>query len=306
MATTPPIEIKPLVIGDLTSTKVDGEGAFDVLMRATKAHLEEEFRAQRIRGPEYATVYLGGLEQVMQTAMQFLMNAPKAALEAQLIGVQIELAKVEVLKAEVQRLQIVAQTELLREQVLIAKAELEIRKLELQKVPAEIALLEQQVLKIKDDILTGQVQRLNLAKQGLQIEAQTRLVTQQTSNAVIEGTVLVAQECKLRAEYDLTMQSVLKSAQEVLLLQQKVLTEKAQVTGINVDEDSVIGRQKALYKAQTDGFKRDAEQKVAKIMIDTWNVRRTTDEGTVADGVNKLNDEQVGRAVTAMFTGIQA
>ena len=150
-----------------------------------------------------------------------------------------------------------------------------------------------------------------LTKQKADLEAQLlvkqiALVEQQKLNAEVENTVLVAQECKLRAEYDLTMANILKANQETALLAQKTASERAQILSLGVDDDSVLGRQKALYQAQTDGFKRDAEQKAAKVMIDTWNVRRTTDEGTVADGTNMLNDATVGRAVTKLLSGVGA
>ena len=73
-----------------------------------------------------------------------------------------------------------------------------------------------------------------------------------------------------------------------------------------MDDNSVIGKQKALYGAQTEGFTRDAEQKAAKLMVDSWNVRRTTDEGTVADSTNMLNDAAVGRAVNKLLSGVGA
>lgn len=138
------------------------------------------------------------------------------------------------------------------------------------------------------------------------LEKQIALVEQQRLNAVVENTVLVAQECKLRAEYDLTMANITRTNEEVALLTQKVATERAQTTALGVDADSVVGRQKSLYQAQTDGFKRDAEQKAAKVMIDTWNVRRTTDEATVADATNKLNDLNVGKAVQKLLDGVGA
>ena len=232
-----------IAVTDLTQATLDGTGIFDVLMRANKAHLESEFNKGRIKGPEYSTVYLGSLTQVMQTALQLLLTKDKTSLENQLIEKQIELAD--------------AQT---------------------REVEARI----------------------------LQVQKQTELIEQQRLNAVTENTVLVAQECKLRAEYDLTMGSVLKTAQETSLLSQKIATERAQITAMGVDEDSVVGRQKALYQAQTAGFTRDAEQKAAKLLVDSWNVRRTTDEGTVADSVNMLNDATVGRAVNKLLTGVGA
>jgi hypothetical protein len=211
-----------IAVTDLTQATLEGSGAFDVLMRANKAHLEAEFNKDRIKGAEYATVYLGSLTQVMQTALQFLLSKEKVRLENELL------------------------------------------------------------------------------------EKQALLVTEQTANAVLEGKVLVAQECKLRAEYDLILASILKANQETALLSQKVASERAQTTALGVDDNSVLGKQKILYQAQTDGFKRDAEQKAAKLMADTWNVRRTTDEGTVADGTNLLNDASVGRAISKLLTGIGA
>ena len=61
-------------LSSLTEEKVDGKGTFDVLMRATKAHLKEEYEANRITGKEYSTVYLGAVTAVLQTSIQFLLN----------------------------------------------------------------------------------------------------------------------------------------------------------------------------------------------------------------------------------------
>ncbi|RLB74285.1 MAG: hypothetical protein DRH06_09845 [Deltaproteobacteria bacterium] len=59
---------------DLTTVDVSGSGVFDVLMRASKAHLAEEYDAGRITGNDYSTVYLGVMVGVLQTSVQFLMN----------------------------------------------------------------------------------------------------------------------------------------------------------------------------------------------------------------------------------------
>jgi hypothetical protein len=171
---------------------------------------------------------------------------------------------------------------------------------------AEALNIPKQGLMIDAQAAVQTQQRLNLVSEELGIDARTELTAQQKINAITENTVLIAQECKLRAEFDLIMGNVLKAAQETSLLTQKVATEKAQITALGVDADSVVGRQKALYVAQTNGFTRDAEQKAAKLMVDTWNVRRTTDEGTVADGTNNLNDAAVGRAVNKLLAGVNA
>jgi hypothetical protein len=188
-------------VTDLTTEILAGTGAFDALMRANKAHLEAEFTKGRIKGSEYATVYLGSLEVVMRTALEFVLQKAKASAELD---------------------------------------------------------------------------------------------------------VLLAQKCKLEAEFDLIMLEKLKVTAETALLNQKTVTEQAQVTALGVDADSVIGKQKALYTAQTNGFARDAEQKAAKLMSDTWAVRRTTDEATVADATNVLHDVAIGRAINKMLDGVGA
>lgn len=57
-------------------------------------------------------------------------------------------------------------------------------------------------------------------------------------------------------------------------------------------------------QAQVNGYRRDAEQKMAKLLVDTWSVRRSNDEGVVADTVNKLNDATIGAVVSAALKGI--
>lgn len=115
-----------------------------------------------------------------------------------------------------------------------------------------------------------------------------------------------AQICKAKAEYDLTMATITKTGKETDLLAQKIVTEKAQVIELGVDDNSLVGRQKALYAAQTAGFKSDRIQKGTKILVDSWQARRMTDDGVVADDVNKLSDSHVGQAITYLFSDMNA
>ena len=65
-----------------------------------------------------------------------------------------------------------------------------------------------------------------------------------------------------------------------------------------------IGKQKEIYAAQAKGFKDSALQSVAKTMIDTWSVRRTTDEATLTSPESKLYDGNIGNAIQEMFTSL--
>lgn len=344
-----------ITTADLTSATPEGTGTFDVLMKAVKAHLDEEFRKGAIKGVEYAEVYLGSVNLAMQTGLNFLLQKQKSGLEVTLLEKQIALADIGLQKATIELAmltasqakvpaeiaQITAQTDLIvqqkanllaeaanipkqgalldsqvliaAKQVDIATAELSIKQQQIDVAIAEVGIAEAKLLNIPKEgaqieaqtLLIGQ-QKTNLVSENLSIVSKTALSDQQKLNAVIEGTVLVAQECKLRAEFDLITSNTLKSTAEIDLLAQKTATEKAQILAMGVDDNSVVGRQKGLYVAQTNGFARDAEQKAAKALIDTWSVRRTTDEATVADATNKLNDATIGRAVDKLLAGIGA
>jgi hypothetical protein len=373
----------PIQLADLTAANIAGAGVFDVLMRTTKAHLEQEFEKGRIKSAEYAQVYLGSVQAVMGTALQFLMNQTATNQDAVLKEKNLELLEEQRLTAVAQRAQVEKQTAVLNQQLLNLQdelltataqrarltqetANLASQKLQIEaetaRVGAQTAQVEQQTANLEAEALNipkqgvlmdrqaAQVlqqttnlvaEALNIPKQGAVLDAQAAQVSQQTTNLVAqklqieqqtsnlvrqneqmvldkaltvvkttnaetEGTVLVAQECKLRAEYDVLMLTKGKTTAETDLLAQKIVTERAQVSAVAVDADSVVGRQKALYVAQTNGFTRDAEQKAAKLMVDSWNVRRTTDEGTQANATNKLDDASVGRAVNKLLEGVGA
>lgn len=182
-----------VTLAKLTTGTTAGAGVFDVLMRSVKVQLDAEYAANRIKGSEYATVYLGSLQAVLQTSLQMVLAQEKTNLEIQVLEKEL----------------------LLRDQ---------------------------------------QVTRTN---------------------------------------------------KEIEVLEQKRLTELAQVESTGVDADSIIGRQKALYLAQSDGFKRDAEHKAAQLMLNTWNIRRTTLETTPYNFENNLHDACLGAVVNKLCQGIE-
>ena len=235
--------VTPITLADLTTAKVGGTGVFDTLMTAMTAHLDGEYTGQRLKGQDYAQVYLGSVTAVMNSSVAFLLARDEASGKAALIEAQIRLLEVQIAREEFDKQLVVAQT---------------------------------------------------------------KKVTQETANLVLEGDNLIAQNCLLKAQYDLTMMQKLQTTAQTSLIQQKIATEKAQTIETGVDDNSVIGKQKLLYTAQTDGFARDSEQKLLKILADSWSVRRTTDEGTVADTVNGLADVNIGRAVNKAMTGVGA
>lgn len=365
-----------ITLTDLTDGTVGGRGVFDKLMEATKAHLESQFNQGRIKGPEYASVYLGSLQAVMQTALTFVTQQQEINLKAQLMTQQVLLTQAEVAKAQAEVLvaqqevetakatvlltqaqvikieqenqlipkqsahldaevallnqqvsntaaeglnipkqgaQIDAQTSLIGQQVLTAVQEVEVSKAKVLQANAEVAnltkqgqLIDAQVALAGSNKTKTDAETLVVPKQGAQIDAQTSLVNQQELNAVQENKNLIAQECLLRAQFDEAEAQVLSVGAQTDLYKQKLVTEKAQTQAVGVDDNSVIGRQKMLYKAQTDGFARDGEQKVMAQLIQAWNTQRMTDDTLVANSTNMLDAATIGRAVSKALAGIGA
>lgn len=283
----------------LTEVTPDGNGLFDILMRATRGHLNDEYTAQRIKGPEYSQVYLGGLTAILDNATRFLLERDLKDLERQILEVKLAQALLEKDK-------IAAEILLVNAQVVLAGKEGDKIAADILRINADISLTEQQEANLV-------LEAANVPKIGAKLDAEVLLIGQQKANLLLqadnipkEGLVLDGQKCKLDAEFDVLVEQKIKTAAETGVLNQKKVTESAQTNGTGIDENSVIGRQIKLYNAQADGFIRDAEQKSTKILTDTWNTRRMTDEGVVADTTNKLDDATIGRAITKLLAGINA
>lgn len=356
-------------IGDLTENSITGNGAFDILMSSVSKHIAQEYSASRIKGADYANVYLGSIQSVLDRALEFVLTQPELNLKLQILEIERQKALIDKDISEEQKALLAAQTLKTLAEVNLVNAQITVTNAEAPRVEAQTALLAQQrtnavieagiltnnaakVLKETDLVaeqitevsaradLIGQ-QAINavaekaliesnalkttaeialvgnqadkvqselelIDEQKLNVIVEKAFTVQRTANAVIEGTVLEATECKLKAEFDVLVETKAKIAAETALLTQKRVTEVAQVNSAGVDSNSVIGKQTQLYGAQIAGFQRDAEQKAAQIMANSWGVRRTTSENEPANSSNKLWDPEIGKAIGKMLQGVGA
>ena len=69
--------------------KIDGTGIFDVLMTAMELRLDEQYDRGRIKGGDYASVYLGLSQSVLQQAIAYTLGVQSADKQADLIAEQI-------------------------------------------------------------------------------------------------------------------------------------------------------------------------------------------------------------------------
>ena len=119
-----------ITIQDFTTEDLAGTGAFDVMMRGLKGHLVAEFQAGRIKGPEYATVYLGSLQSTMDRALEFLMGKDKLTLELAILEIEKQ-------KAEIEKDKALAEKQLIEAQVQKIGVEIELAELEKDKIAAD-------------------------------------------------------------------------------------------------------------------------------------------------------------------------
>ena len=92
-----------IVTDDLTTSDLPGTGVFDELMVANQVRLDREWEKNRIRGADYAKVYLGTMEATLAQSVVYLLGRQKADKEAELIEEQTKkvTAEIELIHAQV-------------------------------------------------------------------------------------------------------------------------------------------------------------------------------------------------------------
>ena len=319
-----------LSITELTEATLDGSGVLDVLLQTMRLHLDREFKSNRITGTAYATTYAESMAVFLQQALQYTLSKSRMALELQQLEEQVALVKLQQDQTIAQTNKIATDTVVAIKQGHLIDAQTCQVKAETNRINAEVALrLPEEVELIKRNQLhiTAQTERTQY-EVSTALPAEVANKTKQTALLTYELTSIKPQELAIKVaqagltQYELTqlkpkeLELATKNialaekqieAQEAqsLLYTQKTVTEKAQTDNTVVGANSVVDRQNKMMGAQTDGFKRDAEQKSTKLLIDTWSLRKNTDpDATPVNNVNKLVDDTIGAAIQKMMAGI--
>ena len=67
-----------------------GSGVFDKLMHAINGNILVQYESGRIKGPEYAQVYLGSMQTAVVEAMKFMLTKEQIAKDLDLKQAQID------------------------------------------------------------------------------------------------------------------------------------------------------------------------------------------------------------------------
>lgn len=166
----------PLTLDTLTECTIDGNGAFDKVMTALKAHLTEEYEKNRITGAEYAKVYTAMMQYALQYAVQYLLGKDNAYYQALGTQAQALTANIDAYTAKVKLAIAQAQAHLNKAQYANEVIKLGVMDKQTDHVIAQTATQEQQT------ILLGSQKEL-VDAQTITQEHQQKLLTEQTEQA---------------------------------------------------------------------------------------------------------------------------
>jgi hypothetical protein len=141
---------------------VNESGWFPELMASVNAYVQQEFKAGRITGNDYSTVYLGSMSEVLNAVMKYVLEQALVNAKLQIDAVSAERVSVEL--------------ELLKEQSPWV----------LKKTVWDAEAAEAQAKLIREKILTEQLQQKSL-------EAQTKLYTIQSKAFVAKHWLSIAE-----------------------------------------------------------------------------------------------------------------
>jgi len=314
-------------ISNLITDAEDTSGVFDVLMKSIETALDQQFKDDKLTGAEYANVYLGSIQAAMQQAVAYVLgvdiaNAQAALLDQQLLtevqntskGVQdvivatnnaaLILKQIDKITAEIALINNKTATEIKTALKVVAETDVA--------VASEALLVKQALTEIQQALLVIANTAKSTADTGLSNnKAATELkvalqVVQDTARSATDTLKIAAEDALIDQKLLTEVQTTLKVTAEKTLLDQKTDTEKAQIldTVNAVAVVGLVGKQKLLYAAQTDGFTRDAEQKLLKIMYDGWSVARSTDTAGVVNLPAEGNDTSLSAALNVAKTAV--
>ena len=181
-------------ISEVTAGTVDGIGYFDKLMQSATVHLDTQWKLNRLKGSDYATVYLGLTQTVLQQSLTFALGRQQADKQADLLVVQANTTQAQsdstiALQASQQ-----------------AKADYEVANLlpeQLIKIQEEIDLLGSQDLELLNSTLRANTQ-LNdqLTTTAIDRDVKTRGIIEQESTGTKQRILLDTDEELKQFEVD--------------------------------------------------------------------------------------------------------
>ena len=290
-----------LTVDLLTERVVDGNGCFDSIMTALKAHLTVEYEAGRVTGAEYTKAYIASMQGALQFAVQYLLGK--------------DLAYYQALGAQAQALQGNIGAYTAKVQLAIAQAQAHTTKAQYAGEVLKLGSMEEQTKQVVAQTgLVGEQTKHTTAQTDL-VGEQTKTQTEQTK-LVTANTGLISEQTNTQEKQtaNVAAQTLLVGAQTEVQKQQKDLLKEqteqahAQVSDTRLDGTTPVagytGNQNALLKQQVVSFKKDAIIKSAKIYADSFATQLSMSTATSAG--TGLDANGIGKAIGKLAASMES
>lgn len=157
----------------LTHNGKEGTGYFDEMMRSVTSHVVSEYESQRISANEYAKTYAEVLGVTLQSAISYILQAPKAFAELDVIRKQLEIANAD---------------------LALKQKEVELKDKQMQQITKELELVDAQKAKLA-------AETANITQNTANMVEQSKALIHETTAAQHKAT---ATEYRAMAEYAAT------------------------------------------------------------------------------------------------------
>lgn len=239
MSTT--INLEELTNGIEVGGRWEGTGVFDKLIDAVNSNINLQYSQGRIKGAEYANVYLGSMQSVLSQSLEYL-------LKHELIAAQIdgEKANNNIKAVQLAEEQYKLDVLLPDEHSINTKKELEIDKsIDVQERNTTI-----QESKLADELVTADKQRLLLDKDAI-------IKDKQSVEEQYKIDILLPDEHSINAVKELSLSKDIDIKERSTVIQETESSDKLLLTAKqrdNIDADNAIKSVQLLeeqYKADT-------------------------------------------------------
>jgi hypothetical protein len=289
-------------------------------MEANKVHLHEEFSSNRLTGKDYVQAYVAMTTTAMSAAVQYLLSKDNAYYQATLVQKQAQIASIEVVRAKVELEKTKAELRAVQMDVKTRAAQYAHTKMMIASEDAKRCLTQSQEAQVNYE--TGSIMPKQLEALTIGISkttAEKDQVLYQTANILPEQLLNLTAEKNQKVyqtenvmpaqKENITVDTAGKTYTNTFILpeQLELARENVESTRAKTKDtrrdgaiiNGSIGTQVALHRQQISSYKRDAEWKVAKGLIDTWITGKSLDEAySASEPVTAFQGGQIDAFLT--------
>lgn len=320
---------------DLSTGVVNGTGSFDTLMTGFSAHLDKEYKANRITGAEYTKAFIALTESAMAQGASYLVQRDRQYWDLQLIQQQAELTEVQVATSKIKLETAKVEHAVTQLQALNLEAEYATKKLQMSLLSSQFCISEFELndmlprkLAMLNEQVSGQTIANSTATYNLSniLPKQYAMLTEQVTGQTTANSIAaynlskilpeqyamlreqVAGQTKANSTADYNLSSILPT--QFALLKEQHEAARAQTLNTRYDGAAVegtLGAQRKLHDQQVQSYIQDTRIKVSKMYNDLWVTYVTINDELLASDTtwpSQLRSDQVGSVLANLRSGV--